>query len=134
MTELRAGLEGTPCTGPGNKYRRQLLSKVINHFDKNRKRMRYNRLRRLDLDIATGAVEGAVRHVVGMRFDGPGMRWGLDRLEFLLHLRCVLVNGMWDEFVAYLESKQQLRLAAQLSQHVLTMPSLSIKLRNCNEI
>jgi len=75
--------------------------------------MRYQRLRRLDLDIATGVVEGAVRHIVGMRFDGPGMRWGLDRLERLLHLRCIFVNGQWDDFEHYLAAKQQLRLAAQ---------------------
>jgi len=113
MTELQVALEDTPLTGPGNKYRREVLAKTINHFDKNRRRMRYQRLRRLDLDIATGVVEGAVRHIVGMRFDGPGMRWGLDRLERLLHLRCILVNGQWDDFEKHLAAKQQLRLAAQ---------------------
>ena len=44
-----------------------MLSKTIDHFDRNRLRMRYQR--RLDLDIATGVVEGAVRHLVGIRFD-----------------------------------------------------------------
>ena len=113
MTELRVALEDTPRTGPGNKYRRTVLGAVINHFDKNRDRMKYARLRRLDLDIATGVVEGAVRHIIGTRFDGPGMRWGLDRLERLLHLRCILVNGMWDDFVHYFAAKPQIRLAPQ---------------------
>ncbi|MCA9599633.1 MAG: hypothetical protein KC776_40270 [Myxococcales bacterium] len=113
MTELRVALEDTPRTGPGNKYRRTVLGAVIHHFDKNRGRMKYARLRRLDLDIATGVVEGAVRHIIGTRFDGPGMRWGLDRLERLLHLRCILVNDMWDEFVHYLVAKPQIRLAPQ---------------------
>ena len=70
MTDLRVALGDTP-TGPGNKYRSKILSKTINHFERNRLRMRYQRLRRLDLDIATGVVEGAVRHLVGIRFDGP---------------------------------------------------------------
>lgn len=109
MTELRAALEDTPLTGPGNKYRRKVLSKAINHFDNNRARMRYRRLRRLDLDIATGVVEGAVRHVVGIRFDGPGMRWG-DRRERLLHLRCVLINGQWRQLAKYLAADHSLRL------------------------
>ena len=113
MTDLRVALEDTPLTGPGNKYRRTVLGNVINHFDKNRDRMKYARLRRLDLDIATGVVEGAVRHIIGTRFDGPGMRWGLDRVERLLHLRCILVNDMWDDFVHYLAAKPQIRLAPQ---------------------
>jgi hypothetical protein len=112
MTELLVILEETPRTGPGNKWRRRVLGKTIAHFEKHRHRMRYQHLRRLDLDIATGVVEGAVRHVVGIRLDGPGMRWGLDRMERVLHLRCVLVNGMWDAFAQYLASRP-LRLAAQ---------------------
>jgi hypothetical protein len=46
MTKLHAALEETACTGPGNKHRRKVLTKTIKHFEKNRKRMRYQRLRR----------------------------------------------------------------------------------------
>lgn len=113
ITALSAGLQATPRTGPGNKYRRKVLAKTGAHFEKNRHRMRYHRLRRLDLDIGTGVVEGAVRHVIGIRLDGPGMRWGLDRLERVLHLRCILVNGMWEAFVDHLAAAGQLRLASQ---------------------
>ena len=109
MTTLGVALEDMPLTGPGNKHRRKVLSKTIKHFERNRARMRYLRLRRLDLDIATGAVEGAVRHVVGMRLDGPGMRWG-DRRERLLHLRCVLINDQWDDFAHCLNSQSRVRL------------------------
>ncbi len=113
ITSISAALDETARTGPGNKYRREVLAKIVAHFEKNRDRMRYQHLRNLDLDIATGIVEGAVRHVIGMRLDGPGMRWGLDRLEHVLHLRCVLVNGMWDDFAAHLAAAPQLRLAAK---------------------
>jgi hypothetical protein len=113
ITSLRAALEGTPRTGPGNKYRRKVLAKTIAHFEKNRIRMRYQHFRRLDFDIATGVVEGAVRNVVAVRMDGPGMRWGVDRLERVLHLRCILVNGMWDDFAEYLAAHQHLRLPAK---------------------
>jgi hypothetical protein len=113
VTSLSAALEGTARTGPGNKYRRKVLAKTIAHFEKHRHRMRYQYLRRHDLDIATGVVEGAVRHVIGVRMDGPGMRWGLDRLEHVLHLRCILVNGMWDDFGAYLAAEQHVRLASK---------------------
>ena len=112
MSELQVALSDTPLTGPGNKYRRTVLSMTINHFAKNRGRMRYRRLRRLDLDIATGVVEGAVRHLVGIRFDGPGMRWG-DRRERLLHLRCILLNGQWQQLGEFLSTKEWFQLPSK---------------------
>ena len=63
------------------------------------------------LDLGTGAVEGAVRNLVGLRLDGPGMRWGRDRSELVLHLRCILLNGQWCDFAAYL-ARLHLQLAA----------------------
>lgn len=109
---LTAALEKTPKTGPGNKGRRKRLDAIIKYLAKHRSRMRYAELRREDLDIGTGAVEGAVRNLIGIRLDGPGMRWGRDRAEKVLHLRCVLLNGQWEDFCAYL-SNRPVKLAAQ---------------------
>ena len=113
LEELRRALADTATTGPGNKYRRKILGDVLAHFDKNVDRMQYARLRRHDLEISSGVVEGAVRHLVGMRLDGPGMRWGRDRAEAVLHLRCVLINGMWDPFERRILSRHTLRLLPQ---------------------
>jgi hypothetical protein len=74
--------------------------------------MRYAELRCEDLDIGTGAVEGAVRNLVGMRLDGPGMRWGRDRAEMVLHLRCIVLNEQWEAFCSHLAGRA-LRLAPQ---------------------
>lgn len=111
--ELKQRLDRTPRTGPGNKGKRERLEKTIRHFAEHGERMRYAELRADDLDIATGAAEGAVRNVVGVRLDGPGMHWGRLRSERVLHLRCILVNGQWDDFVQYLRRKQQVTLSAQ---------------------
>ena len=62
--------------------------------------------------VGTGAVEGAVRNLVGMRLDGPGMRWGRDRAEMVLHLRCIVINGQWNDFCHHLEQRP-LKLASQ---------------------
>lgn len=110
--ELRRALDATAPTGPGNKFRREVLDNVLGHFQHNAHRMRYARLRRMDLEISSGVVEGAVRHLVGVRLDGPGMRWGRDRAEAVLHLRCVLLNGQWDAFERYLATVP-LRMASQ---------------------
>src|SRR5690606_38482676 len=58
-----------------------------------------------DLELASGAVEGAVKHVVGARFDQGGMRWIPERAEPLLKLRCISVNGDWDAFIDYVHKK-----------------------------
>jgi hypothetical protein len=109
---IEAALDSTPVTGPGNKYRREVLAEIAAHLRKNAPRMEYSRLRRQDLDISSGIIEGAVRHLVGVRLDGPGMRWSRDRAEAVLHLRCVLINGLWEDFERFL-SARRLRLAAQ---------------------
>ena len=113
LAELMDTLDETPVTGPGNKYRREVLDRVINHFAEHAGRMRYMQLRREDLPIGSGVIEGAVRHLVGVRLDGPGMRWSRDRAEAVLHLRCVLINGHWKAFEAFLASRPDFRLRAQ---------------------
>jgi len=45
--------------------------------------------------IATGVIEGAVRHIVRDRFDITGARWSLDGAEAMLKLRAVRANGDW---------------------------------------
>lgn len=112
ITELSDAYAAIPKTGPGNKGRRKRLLNIMEHFAEHRHRMRYAELRREDLDIGTGAVEGAVRNLVGMRLDGPGMRWGRDRAELVLHLRCILLNGQWDAFCEHLATKA-IKLASQ---------------------
>ncbi|MBK8212129.1 MAG: hypothetical protein IPK71_00145 [Myxococcales bacterium] len=87
IANLRAALAAVPKTGPGTKRRRKLLSKTYRHLLRHMPHMLYASLRARDLDIATGAVEGAVRNVVRMRLDGPGMRWSQERAERVLHLR-----------------------------------------------
>jgi hypothetical protein len=112
LSEIQAALSATAQTGPGNKYRRKVLGDVLAHFTKNARRLRYAELRRQDLDIGSGIVEGAVRNLVGVRLDGPGMRWGRDRAEAVVHLRCVLLNGQWKAFEHHV-ARRSLRLAPQ---------------------
>jgi len=102
LAELSDRFEATPITGPGNKYRREVLASVHQHLFVNQNKLEYDRLRRGDLDIGSGAVEGAVRNLVGARLDASGMRWGKGRAEFVLGLRCILINGMWPDFERHL--------------------------------
>lgn len=113
IATLQSALDATAVTGPGNSFRRKVLAKTINHFTKNRHRMNYQRLRKQGLVISSGLIEGTVRHLVGMRMDGPGMRWGKGRAEAVLQLRCVVLNGLWTEFEEYLAAREGFRLASK---------------------
>ena len=61
--------------------------------------MNYKWLIDRDLEIGSGAVEGAVNHLVALRFDHGGMRWIRERAQALLQLRCIHLNGDWDAFL-----------------------------------
>ena len=68
--------------------------------------MNYKELRSKDLEIGSGAVEGAVKNVIGRRCDHGGMRWIKERAEALLQLRCLEINGDWDSFVRWVHDEQ----------------------------
>jgi hypothetical protein len=105
LCELRQQLEVIPLRGPGNKGRRERLSTTIRYLDKRLPNIRYGSLRRRDLEIGSGAVEGAVKHVIGRRCDHGGMRWIKERAECVLQLRCIEVNGDWDRFEHFVHDR-----------------------------
>jgi hypothetical protein len=113
IDELAAALARTPKMGPGNKWKRKKLSDTVRYLTEHQGRMPYAELRKDDLDIGTGAAEGAVRNLIAMRLDGPGMRWSRQRSERLLHLRCVLINNQWGDLAQYIEQQGHLRLPPQ---------------------
>jgi hypothetical protein len=97
-------LASIPPTGPGNKGRRKRLKAVRDYLAKRLPMMNYKDLLQRDLEISSGAVEGAVRYVVAQRFDQGGMRWIKERAEALLQLRCIEINGQWDDFIAFVHA------------------------------
>lgn len=50
--------------------------------------------------IATGAIEGACRHLVKDRMERSGMRWVKAGAEAMLTVRALHVSELWDEFQA----------------------------------
>jgi len=101
VAELRVRLGKVPATGPGNKGRRERLEQVMNYLEEREEKLNYAELIERDLEIGSGPVEGAVKHVIAARFDHGGMRWIRERAEALLQLRCIEINGDWDRFIAW---------------------------------
>jgi hypothetical protein len=84
-----------------HRKRRERYGKYLDYLLKRAHRMNYAELAERDLELSSGAIEGAVRYVVSQRFDEGGMRWIRERAEPLLQLRCIQINGDWDQFVAF---------------------------------
>ena len=87
------------------------LEKEIAYFANRLDMMDYGKLKKKDLVIASGQVEGAARHLVGERMDCGGMRWKVERGRMILHLRCIEINGDWDKFDSWLSKKNHTHLA-----------------------
>jgi hypothetical protein len=113
LAELAARLADIPKTGPGNKGKRERLATALRYITNHRDRMPYAAFIADDLDIGSGAIEGAIRNAVRMRLYGPGMRWGKSRAELLLHMRCIILSSQWEDFVDHLVVGHRVELAAQ---------------------
>lgn len=118
IKEIQRLRRSISAKGPGNKWRRKRLGKIANYLTTLQDRMHYLGLRRRDLPIGTGIAEGGVRHVIGTRLDNSGMRWSRDRAEMVARLRCVLINGEWDQFESYVDSHD-------ISLHAQPLPTRS---------
>jgi hypothetical protein len=115
VRQLKTILADVPKTGPGNKSKRKHLTDAIGYIQSNLHRMDYKYLRDQDLELASGACEGAVNYVIGLRFDHGGMRWIVERAEMLLQLRCIELNGEWDDFMAWIEQSLRKRINRSIS-------------------
>jgi len=108
LQEMRAQIADR---GPGTKGKRAALDGLLKYLQPRRKMMRYPRLRKRDLVISTGVIEGAVRYVIGERMDCSGMRWIKEKAEAILQLRCIEVNGHWDDFFDWCQERWRQSLA-----------------------
>ncbi|MFI5987906.1 ISKra4 family transposase, partial [Streptomyces sp. NPDC051555] len=67
--------------------------------------------------IATGAIEGACRHLIGDRLEITGARWGLDGAEAILKLRALKDNGDFQAYWRHHLAREHERLYPTPDQH-----------------
>lgn len=72
--------------------------------------LRYDQALEKGWPIATGVVEGAVRHIVADRLDISGARWGLAGAEAVLKLRTVVANGNFPGYWRYHTAREHHRV------------------------
>jgi hypothetical protein len=69
----------------------------VRYFASRKELMRYDRFEQRGIPLGSGAVESAIRRVVNLRMKGPSIFWRGENAERMLHLRCYLKAGRWDE-------------------------------------
>jgi hypothetical protein len=106
LGRLEQAIQGISPRGPGTRQKRPVLTTVIGYLEARVKLMDDGRLRREDLVIASGVVEGAARDVIGERLDNSGMRWIEERAEAVVLLRCIEVNGDWEDFTRWSQEQR----------------------------
>jgi len=99
----------------GSKHRlgaakQKTLRGVASYLHRNRGRMRYDAYLAQGLPIASGAVEGACKHVVKDRMERSGMRWTEDGAEAMLKLRATYLSRDFDEYWEFHLRQEQQRL------------------------
>ena len=114
LDELKRRRDAIAKTGPGNKNRRERLRKARTYLKKRVDKIRYGSLRRRDLVISSGIVEGAVKFIIAKRCDHGGMRWIKERAQAVVQLRCIEANGDWPDFERFVHDR--LRAASQLNR------------------
>ena len=60
--------------------------------------LKYDQYLEQGFPIASGAVEGACRHLIKDRLDITGARWGLTGAEAVLKLRSLVKSEDFDEY------------------------------------
>jgi hypothetical protein len=89
---------------------RTRIETVCGYFETHRARMHYDRYLAAGYPIASGVIEGACRHVVKDRLERSGMHWTVAGAQAMLQLRCVAINGQWQDFMRFRIQQETQRL------------------------
>lgn len=73
---------------------------AITYFTNNQSRMDYARYRKLNLQIGSGTIESACKHLIDARLKQAGMCWKIDNARFVAKLRARFKSQRWSETLA----------------------------------
>lgn len=82
------------------------MTKVCNYLEQNRVRMHYDEYLARGYPIASGAVEGACRHLIKDRMERAGMHWTPAGAQAMLDVRSTWINGDWESYQTYYQQRE----------------------------
>jgi hypothetical protein len=100
----QADLAGLPIA------KREAVATCCRYLTGHLDQLRYDIALAAGWPIATGAIEGACRHLIGDRLDITGARWGLLGAEAILQLRALISNGDLDTYWRFHAAREHQRL------------------------
>jgi hypothetical protein len=80
------------------KGKRAAMQSLMTYLRNQGSRLDYQKFRDAGLDIGSGTVESACRHVVQARMKRAGTRWSASGAQAVLSLRCCWLNEQWQPF------------------------------------
>lgn len=90
IDRAKSASEGNPV--------KEAVSKALNYFEHNVKRMQYGAFRKEGFFIGSGVIEAGCKTVIGARCKQSGMFWTERGAENILALRCIEKSRNWDNF------------------------------------
>lgn len=92
-----------------DKDKQKVVNDCIRYLVNNRKLLHYDRVLAAGMPLASGAVEGACRHLLQDRLDITGARWSLHSAEAVLKLRALRSSGDFEEYWAFHLAHERVR-------------------------
>jgi hypothetical protein len=89
--------------------KQKVVGDCIRYLVNNHKLLHYDRALAAGLPLASGAIEGACRHLVQDRLDITGARWSLSGAEAVLKLRALRSSGDFEEYWAFHLAQERVR-------------------------
>jgi len=88
----------------------ETLRRCADYLQTHQARLRYHLFREAGWPVGSGVVEGACKHVIGLRFKRQSTRWTRAGARAVLHLRLDRLNQRWEARTR--QARQQLPHAA----------------------
>jgi hypothetical protein len=109
---------------------RKAVDTCAKYLKKRRNFMQYGDALANGIPIASGAIEGACRHLVRDRLDCCGARWNVNGAESILKLRALACSGDFDDYWAFhLRCEHQRNHAAFYADSIVPNPIPTSRLR-----
>ncbi|WUU35860.1 ISKra4 family transposase [Streptomyces sp. NBC_00659] len=97
---------------------RTAADKACRYLENNADFVHYDQALAAGWPIASGAVEGAARHLIADRLDITGSRWTVPGAEAVLTLRTVISNGDFPDYWIFHARQEHERLRPLPDQHI----------------
>jgi hypothetical protein len=92
-----------------DKDKQKVVRDCIRYLVNNHRLLHYDRALAAGLPLASGAIEGACRHLVQDRLDITGARWSLRGAEAVLKLRALRSSGDFEQYWAFHLAQERVR-------------------------